>query len=77
MSGESTEILSNYSTQAKIKTNSTQLARTTACQVLTNRSNKFTQQSLAYESQRKCFTKSLIWAAAWQLEMARKVVFAS
>jgi len=55
MSGESTEILPNYFTQAKIKTNSTQLARTTACQILTNCSNSFTQQSLVYESQRKIF----------------------
>jgi len=37
MSGESTEILSNYFTQAKIKTNTTNLARTTACQVLKKR----------------------------------------
>jgi len=59
MSGESTEILSNYFTQAshaKIKTNTTQFARTTACQVLTNCSNNFTQQSLVYGSQRKFFT---------------------
>jgi len=56
MSGESTEILSNYFTHAKIKTNSTQFAPTTACQVLTNCSDSFTQQSLVYESQRKIFT---------------------
>jgi len=52
MSGESTEILSHYFTQAKIIANSTQFAQTTACQVLTNCSNNFTQQSLVYESQR-------------------------
>jgi len=39
MTGESTEILSNYFTQAKIKTTCTQFARTTACQVLTIFSN--------------------------------------
>jgi len=55
MSGESTEIL-NYFTQAKIKTNGTQFARTSACQVLTKYSNNFTQRSLVYESQRKFFT---------------------
>jgi len=55
MSSESTEILSNYFTHAKIKTNSTQFARTTACQILTNFSNNFTQQWLVYELQRKFF----------------------
>ena len=56
MSSESTEILSNYFTHAKIETNSTQFARKTACQILTNFSNNFTQQNLVYESQRKSLT---------------------
>jgi len=46
MTSESTEILSNYTSQPKIKSNSSQFAWTTACQVLTNCSNKFTQQNL-------------------------------
>jgi len=45
MSGESSEILSKYTSQAKIKSNSSQCAWTTACQVVTNCSNNFTQQS--------------------------------
>jgi len=32
VTGESTEILSNYTSQAKIKSNSSQFAWTTACQ---------------------------------------------
>jgi len=46
MTGESTEILSNYTSQAKLISNSSQYAWTTACQVLTNCSNNLTQQSL-------------------------------
>jgi len=46
MSGESTEIFHNYTIQAKIKANSTQFARTTACQFLTEYLNNCTQQRL-------------------------------
>ena len=58
MSCESTEILSNYFTQGKIKTNSrpTQFAQTTTCRALMNCSNNFTLQSLVYELQRKICT---------------------
>jgi len=67
MSGESTQILSNYTTQTKIKTNSTPFARTTDRQVLTICSNKFIQQSLCHPriwiTKKKFYiTKSLIWA---------------
>jgi len=39
-------LLTNYTSQAKIKSNSSQFAWRTACQVLTNFSCNFTQQSL-------------------------------
>jgi len=60
-SGESAEMLSNYTTQAKIKlvVVTTQLVRTTACQVLRivrTISHSKASARLAYQSQRTLFT---------------------
>jgi len=67
MSSESTEVLSYYTTQDKIKTNSTQFARTAACQVLTNCSNNFTHQ-------RVC--KPRIWIAKKNVSITESLICA-